>query len=470
MADVPVRFAGLRGTLAAFAVDLFAGRVGSLTDAPMCSGGSDRWGVYDGSAWRLGPASDYAGNANVLSLLVNGTSVIDSSRNVKGASLWSGGAIRIDALGDGFLRNLSISGLTNGTIPLVSTAGGLLGNSALSEGASAITSTKALVVPSIARADGAKYQAKLGASTIALATVPGSWYTVATCAGSGSGMARITVIDDDATLGRSVLDFLVPMGLYDDPSALTMLNSWLIPKAWDAARLVVNGTTAMFQLRAKYASTSGRSYIASASDIVTSVGSSTVTAVAFVIDNGTNTLRKEISLEDAVSRATYIKTTDTTIGPSATTKASLLNGGVLAGGFAAVTDPAGRWNQPKAKNRVELAGVISSAANQAITFELYRNGVVSATLTIPTRTYGTNTPWRLVIKQTVRVNGTSGQVRVLMRFYCTADNTNSAASCYQMDATLTGVNLTASHTWDVVCTIPNNASNQITCQDAEKVG
>ena len=70
MADVPVRFAGLRGTLAAFAVDLFAGRVGSLTDAPMCSGGYDRLGVYDGSAWRLGPASDYAGNANVLSLLV----------------------------------------------------------------------------------------------------------------------------------------------------------------------------------------------------------------------------------------------------------------------------------------------------------------------------------------------------------------------------------------------------------------
>jgi len=110
MADVPVRFAGLRGTLAAFAVDLFAGRVGSLTDAPMCSGGYDRWGVYDGSAWRLGPASDYAGNANVLSLLVNGTSVIDSSRNVKAATVYTGGAIRIDGNGDFTGRNQTLTG------------------------------------------------------------------------------------------------------------------------------------------------------------------------------------------------------------------------------------------------------------------------------------------------------------------------------------------------------------------------
>lgn len=110
MADVPVRFAGLRGTLAAFAVDLFAGRIGSLTDAPMCSGGYDRWGIYDGAAWRLGVASDYAGNANVLSLRINGAEVIDSTQNVKGTTLWSGGAIRIDANGNGTLRNLGLTG------------------------------------------------------------------------------------------------------------------------------------------------------------------------------------------------------------------------------------------------------------------------------------------------------------------------------------------------------------------------
>lgn len=164
----------------------------------------------------------------------------------------------------------------------------------------------------------------------------------------------------------------------------------------------------------------------------------------------------------------YVKTTDTTIGPSAAAKASLLNGATT--GFAAVTDPAARWNSVGAKSRTELLGLVSSATNQVLAFDLYRNGAVSATLTVPARTYGTNTPWRLVIKQAVRADGASGTVRVLMRLWVTADNANSAASCYTMDATLTGIDLTASHTWDVVCTIPNSASNQITCQDAEKIG
>lgn len=166
----------------------------------------------------------------------------------------------------------------------------------------------------------------------------------------------------------------------------------------------------------------------------------------------------------------YVKTTDTTIGPTAAAKASMLNGGVAAGGFAAVTDPAHRWNAVGVKNRTELAGVVTTVANQILTFELYRNGVAVTTLTTPARSYGTGTPWRLVIKQTVRAAGSGGTVRVLMRFYCTADNANSAASCYATEVTLTGVDLTTSHTWDVVCTIPNNAGNQITCQDAEKVG
>lgn len=173
---------------------------------------------------------------------------------------------------------------------------------------------------------------------------------------------------------------------------------------------------------------------------------------------------------ELVTSGCYIKTSDTTIGPSAAAKASLLDGGVAAGGFAAVTDPANRWNTVGAKSKTELLGVISSTTNQILTFELYRNGSSVATLTTPARTYGTNTPWRLSIKQTVRVAGASGTVRVLMRVYCTADNANSTASCYATEVTLTGVDLIASHTWDVVCTIPNNASNSITCQDAEKVG
>lgn len=171
---------------------------------------------------------------------------------------------------------------------------------------------------------------------------------------------------------------------------------------------------------------------------------------------------------ELVTSYRYVKISDTTIGPSAASKCSLLNG--ATSGFTAVTDPANRWNTVGAKSKTELLGVISSTTNQILTFELYRNGSSVATLTTPARTYGTNTPWRLSIKQTVRVAGASGTVRVLMRVYCTADNANSTASCYATEVTLTGVDLIASHTWDVVCTIPNNASNSITCQDAEKVG
>lgn len=190
-----------------------------------------------------------------------------------------------------------------------------------------------------------------------------------------------------------------------------------------------------------------------------------------ITDDGTNVAIplqfRQWGTELAVS-SRYVKTNDTTIGPSATDKASLLNGATT--GFAAVTDPAGRWNAVGAKSRTELAGLVSSSANQALVFELYHNGASKGFIAVPARTYGTNTAWRLVIKQTVRVAGAAGTVRVLMRFYATADNTNSTASCYIMDATLTGIDLTASHTWDVVCTIPNDASNQITCQDAEKIG
>jgi hypothetical protein len=194
--------------------------------------------------------------------------------------------------------------------------------------------------------------------------------------------------------------------------------------------------------------------------------------------NGTQTFGRKTSFlrelwawaVERVASSQYVKTSDTTIGPSAAAKASLLNGGVAAGGFAAVSAPAGRWNAVGAQNDIRLKGKISSVANQVLVFELYRNGVSVATLTLPARTYGTNTPWLLEIDQDVRVAGASGTVRVDMRAHVTADNASSQSSCYQMDSTLTGVDLTAATTWDVVCTIPNNAANSITCIKARKVG
>lgn len=171
---------------------------------------------------------------------------------------------------------------------------------------------------------------------------------------------------------------------------------------------------------------------------------------------------------ERVSSSQYVKTADTTIGPNATAKASLLNGSTS--GFTAVSEPAGRWNAVGAQSDIQLKGKASSVANQVLVFELYRNGASVAALTLPARTYGTNTPWRLEIDQDVRVAGASGTVRVDMRAYATADNASSQSSCYQMDSTLTGVDLTAAATWDVVCTIPNNAANSITCIKGRKVG
>lgn len=53
MADVPKKFSFIRTTLALWAANLFAGRAGAVTDAPMGGGSSEAWGWFDGSAWRF---------------------------------------------------------------------------------------------------------------------------------------------------------------------------------------------------------------------------------------------------------------------------------------------------------------------------------------------------------------------------------------------------------------------------------
>lgn len=375
MADVPVRFAGLRGALAAFAVDLFAGRIGTLTDAPMCSGGYDRWGIYDGAAWRLGVASDYAGNANVLSLRVNGTEVIDSAQNVKGTTLWSGGAIRVDANGDGMLRNLDLTGT-----------------------------------------------AKIGGYSRVRPNTDGS--------------SQLLYMD------AANSNFYWNVGKDSAPKIGGDAGERWVEYAYTDAGVKIEPPVRVCDRALDGVQTFGRK---------------------------TNFLRELWAWAiERVRSAQYTKATDTTIGPSATAKASLLNGSTS--GFVAVSEPAGRWNAVGAQSDIRLKGKASSVANQVLVFELYRNGVSVATLTLPARTYGTNTPWRLEIDQDVRVAGASGTVRVDMRAYVTADNASSQASCYQMDSTLTGVDLTAAATWDVVCTIPNNAANSITCIKARKDG
>ena len=390
MADVPVRFAGLRGTLAAFAVDLFAGRVGSLTDAPMCSGGYDRWGVYDGSAWRLGPASDYAGNANVLSLLVNGTSVIDSSRNVKSASLWSGGAIRVDALGDATLRNQNLSG--------VQTINGATRPAWNSSALALQMNNGAFILPD---ANGI--------------TIGSGWYYDSNNnkKGSPESVGKIPRI----------------LGLSNDGSLRYYCSN--TPVVADAA-----------------------------------VGTD-IETLRWMVNKYGQSLQYGVEI---VPSLVWAKISDTIVGPNVGVETSIVNGGILAGGFVAVTEAANRWNAIGAKSRIEAMGTITSDANQVIVFALRRNGTTIATLTLPPRSYGTNTPWRLICKQTTKTTGSSGSLLIMMRAYVTADNANAQSSCYATGLVASAVDLVSAATWDLTVQIPSTATNRIVCQDLEKIG
>lgn len=334
--------------------------------------------------------------------------------------VYAAGAWRLMALrgGSETFSALSISGLTNGAIPLVSTAGGLLGNSSLSEDATSVKIAKMLTANN--------------------APTPG-W---------GASWKPIQVSKEFSAVGAASQSYMI-FNAYHDGSV------------W---RAITSATIGMRPTLMVQTSSGGFEFYGSAANPVAGDPITDFTRKWYASNNGQICQNSN----ELVTSSRYVKTTDTTIGPSAAAKASLLNGATT--GFTAATDPAQRWDAVGAKSKTELEGVVSSSANQVLVFELYRNGAVSATLTVPARTYGTNTAWRLVIKQAVRVAGASGTVRVLMRLWVTADNANGIASVYPMDVTLTGVDLTASHTWDVVCTIPNNASNQITCQDAEKIG
>lgn len=72
-----IRFQALRGTLASFATDLFARRVGAVTDAPI----GERWGWWDGTAWRYAAYSDNAGNVDSESLATSGAVRVDFEGN-----------------------------------------------------------------------------------------------------------------------------------------------------------------------------------------------------------------------------------------------------------------------------------------------------------------------------------------------------------------------------------------------------
>lgn len=94
--------------------------------------GFGEWFVKGSSGDIRVSASGYDGSLNAEKLAIGPVSY--------------GRVVRIDATGAGYLTALSISGLSNRSIPLVSTAGGQLGDSSLSEDATSVKSAKPLTL------------------------------------------------------------------------------------------------------------------------------------------------------------------------------------------------------------------------------------------------------------------------------------------------------------------------------------
>ena len=70
MTAIPKKFGFIRTTLALWAADLFPGRAGVVTDAPMGSSTSEAWGWWDGAAWKY--AAKRGGSEEFGTLTLNG--------------------------------------------------------------------------------------------------------------------------------------------------------------------------------------------------------------------------------------------------------------------------------------------------------------------------------------------------------------------------------------------------------------
>ena len=96
MTATPKKFGFIRTTLALWAANLFPGRAGVVTDAPVGSSTSETWGWYDGSAWKY--AAKRGGNEVFGSLTLNGATrpAWDTDRNATQldslGSIWSSGS------------------------------------------------------------------------------------------------------------------------------------------------------------------------------------------------------------------------------------------------------------------------------------------------------------------------------------------------------------------------------------------
>lgn len=111
--------------------------------------------------------------------------------------------------------------------------------------------------------------------------------------------------------------------------------------------------------------------------------------------------------------------------------------------------------------KLEAMGIISSGANQTLTLRTYRDGTLVGTITVTAQNFGTNTPWRFVLK----VRPTGDGLRVIGRFYYTASNANFGVSCQAFTALVAAFDNDA-HTYDVTAQW-GVAGNSMSTQDWE---
>lgn len=169
---------------------------------------------------------------------------------------------------------------------------------------------------------------------------------------------------------------------------------------------------------------------------------------------------KQYSTEPILS-SQYVKVASTTV-TGVTIETSLINGGVAAGGWNAISVPAGRLNIAALLSDLKLKGTISSASNTLVTWRIRVNGAIVATNAV-TRNWGASF-WRIEGNGTTRTTGASGTRQWDIGLYATADNTNAGVSYYDLGWAGT-LDLTAAATLDVTVQ-PAATSTSITCSTA----
>lgn len=159
----------------------------------------------------------------------------------------------------------------------------------------------------------------------------------------------------------------------------------------------------------------------------------------------------------------FTKTTSTTV-TGTTVETSVINGGVAAGGWNAITVPAGRLNIAGLLSDLKLKGVASSEPNTLtlITWRLKINGSTVAIQSV-TRSWGSSF-WRIEGGGTTRSTGTTGARQWDIGLYANADSANSATSYYDLSR-LDTINLETASTIDVTVQF-SLSTTSVTCSTA----